>query len=206
MNSVLQNMDEGYIKFNAHWQKAPPLPAAELQELDHWRNEMYRHHLIGAYPDGIGYGNISRRADAEGRFHITGSATGLRPKLRPEDYTTVTFFDIPNNAVHCRGPIIASSESMSHAVIYRHCPWVGGVIHIHHREMWERLLHQVPTTAAMATYGSPEMALSIIDLLENTDLPAAKIFVMEGHPEGVFAFGKTLAEAAAAVLKWFGMV
>ena len=163
---------------------------------------MYAHKLIGAYPGGIGYGNISQRDGPSDRFHITGSATGLRPKLSAEDYTTVTGFDISANAVHCRGPIIASSESMSHAVLYRHLGWVQGVIHIHHRAMWENLLGKVPTTDAAAKYGTPEMALSIIGLLEKTDLPKVKIFVMEGHEEGIFAFGKNLKEAAEVIFEW----
>lgn len=194
--------DEGYIKFNAHWEKTTPLPFSMLQELDHWRDEMYQRHLIGAYPDGIGFGNISQRISNEGLFHITGSATGLRPKLSADDYTTVTSFDISANAVHCYGPIIASSESMSHAVVYQELDWVNGVIHIHHEKLWEKLLHKVPTTDASATYGTPEMAQSIIDLIKNTDLPQVKIFVMEGHPEGVFSFGQNLKEAAEVIFQW----
>ena len=65
--------------------------------------------------------------------------------------------------------------------------------------LWEFLLHKVPTTDAGAPYGSPEMARSIIRLLRETDLREQKIFVMEGHPEGIFSFGETL-EAAAAVI------
>lgn len=76
---------------------------------------------------------------------------------------------------------------MSHAVIYCECPEVQGVIHIHNLEMWERLLHQVPTTDAAATYGSPEMAYSIIDLLQHTDLRSQGIFVMEEHREEAVA-------------------
>ena len=54
-------LDEGYIKFKAHWRERPPLPEAEIAELNHWRDQMYRAQLIGAYPDGIGFGNIWRR-------------------------------------------------------------------------------------------------------------------------------------------------
>ncbi len=192
-------MDEGYIKFNARWKKAPPLPEKALQNLSFWRNEMHRHGLIGVYENGIGYGNISSRLDLRGQFAITGSATGHLPALSPEHFTTVTGFDLDQNEVVCSGPIIASSESMSHAVIYRECPEVNGVIHVHHAGLWEFLLHKVPMTDAGAPYGSPEMARSIIRLLRETDLREQKIFVMEGHPEGIFSFGETL-EAAAAVI------
>lgn len=188
-------MDEGYIKFQANWTKTPPLPEEELRELNRWRNRMYDLKLIGAYDDGVGYGNISRRWDADGRFIISGSATGNLEKLGPEHYSLVTAVDIDQNRLTCRGPVIASSESMSHAVIYQECPEVNAVIHIHHLGIWKTLLHKVPTTYREATYGSPEMARSIIRLLRETELRATKIFVMEGHREGVFTFGETLDEA-----------
>ena len=160
---------------------------------------MYRAGLIGAYPDGIGFGNISRRWDSEGRFLITGSATGNFEQLTPAHYCLVTEV-VPNeNRLTCRGPILASSESMSHSVIYRKQPGVNGVIHIHHLALWEYLLHKVPTTDASAPYGSPEMVASIADLLVTTDLPVRRLFVMEGHREGIFAFGETLETAASVI-------
>lgn len=179
------------------------MPEAEIAELNHWRNKMYQRRLIGVYEDGIGYGNIScRRSGSTHSFHITGSATGHLPRLSAVHFTTVTGFDLEKNTVHCRGPIVASSESMSHAVIYRDCPEVRGVIHVHHARLWKFLLGRVPTTADGATYGSPEMAVSILDLLRTTSLREVKIFVMRSHPEGVFAFGNDLAEAAAVLLRW----
>jgi ribulose-5-phosphate 4-epimerase/fuculose-1-phosphate aldolase len=163
---------------------------------------MYQAGLIGAYPDGIGFGNISCRWKDTDQFLISGSATGNYQRLTGDHYSLVTSVDIDQNQLSCTGPIIASSESMSHAVIYRECPEVQGVIHIHNLEMWKRLLHQVPTTDAQATYGSPEMAYSIIDLLQRSDLREQRIFVMEGHREGVFAFGENLATAAAVIYQY----
>lgn len=196
-------IDEGYIKFQADWQKAVPLPKEKLTNINHWRDVMYQHQLIGAYPDGIGYGNISQRYSTDDQLIISGSATGNFTTLNETHYSLVTHFDLQKNSLTCRGPIIASSESMSHAVIYQECPEVNGVIHIHHLELWTKLLHQVPTTDSQATYGTPEMAFSIIELLQKTNLREQKIFVMEGHREGVFAFGTSLEEAATVVLKYF---
>lgn len=195
-------IDEGYIKFNSNWQKAPPITNAKLENLQYWRDQMYAHHLIGAYPNGIGFGNISERILGTNQFYISGSATGNFADLTNEHYAKVLNFDLQKNSLTCNGPIVASSESMSHAVIYQECPWVNGVIHIHHFELWKKLLHQVPTTDQSATYGTPEMAFSIINLLQKTDLPSVKIFVMEGHEEGVFAFGKDLKEAGGVVFEW----
>ena len=195
-------MEEGYIKFNAVWEKAEALPVEPLKELIHWRQEMYQHDLIGAYNNGVGFGNISQRVGKSDAFYISGSATGLIEKLNASHFTIVTGFDIEKNEVECVGPIIASSESMSHAVIYQECPAIKAVIHAHHLNLWNYLLDRVPTTDEKATYGSPEMAYSIIDLLKKTQLRKEKIFVMKGHLEGIFVFGETFREASEILLSW----
>lgn len=195
--------DEGYIKYQAEWTKTAPLPWKELLELDGCRDVLYQSGLIGAYPDGIGFGNVSCRRGNGDQFIITGSATGNLSRLDPSHYTLVTSVDIDRNTLQCRGPILASSESMSHAVIYRECPEVQGVIHVHHLDLWEKLLRRVPTTDASATYGSPEMAYSIIDLLQNTNLRESQLFVMEGHREGIFAFGNSLEAATDVIMGAF---
>ena len=192
--------DEGYVKFQAVWEQAPPLQPSFLVELSHWRDEMHRHGLIGVYENGIGFGNISQRFEGD-QFIITGTATGHLAQLSPEHFTLVTDFFVEKNTVHCRGPVLASSEAMSHAVIYRECPAVQGVIHVHHARLWKQLLGKVPTTAKGATYGSPEIVFSIIELLKNSDLRQQKIFVMRSHPEGVFTFGESLGQAAGLVLE-----
>ncbi len=193
-------MEEGYIKFKANWEQSPPLPRRFFKDLNKWRDKLYELELIGAYDNGIGFGNISKRFDKKGRFIISGSGTGNYSSLSPRHYSLVTEVDIANNQLQCKGPVIASSESMSHAVIYRECPGVKGVIHVHSMDLWEKLLHRVPTTDKKATYGTPEMAGSIIDLLRNSDLREQKILVMEGHEEGIFTFGDTLDEAGEVLL------
>lgn len=196
-------IDEGYIKFNARWEKGPELPTEFLEPLIQARQQLYAFKLIGAYDNGIGFGNISRRWNEMGQFVISGSTTGNFEQILAKHFTLVTKVDIGQNTLWCKGPIIASSESMSHAVVYRECPWVNAVIHVHNIGLWERLLHQVPTTDASATYGSPEMADSITHLLQTTDLPDKKIFVMEGHREGVFVFGEDMEAAVKVLMGYF---
>ncbi len=195
-------MDEGYIKFQAQWKKAEVLPLECLEKLLYWRDFLYQKGLIGVYENGVGYGNISQRWNAKGQFIISGSMTGHLQRLSNDHFTLVTKVDIAKNTVWCAGPIIASSESMSHAVIYQECPEIQGIMHVHHARLWEKLLRKIPTTDASATYGSPEMAYSIIELLQKTDLRKQKIFVMEGHPEGIFAFGESLYEAGNTLLNF----
>lgn len=197
-------IDEGYIKFNSRWVETPAYPGEDFHELIMARQQLFEAGLIGAYPSGIGFGNISLRhsiPDNLDAFYISGSATGNLPQLTSAHFALVTKVDIEKNALECNGPIIASSESMSHAVIYRECPEVQAVAHIHDFTMWQELLHKVPTTDSAATYGTPEMADSIIYLLRTTNLKQTKLFVMEGHEEGVFAFGKSLEEAVSIILK-----
>lgn len=182
--------EEGYVKYKAHWTPGPPLPAAHTQALGEARQRLYRAGLIGVYPDGVGYGNLSSRLDAIGRFVITGTATGHLPALTPMHYAVVTHVETDANALWCEGPIAASSESMSHAALYAACPWVQAVAHVHHLGLWERLLHHYPTTAAEAAYGTPAMARSIVHLLRTTDLPQRRLLVMHGHKEGLIAFGE----------------
>lgn len=198
-------MDEGYIKFQAQWQKAPALPDSKLYNIIYFRDTLHTLGLIGVYNNGIGYGNISKRYDTTGQFIISGSVTGHLSKLSAEHYTLIRKVNIDQNTVWCEGPIIASSETMSHAVIYQTCPEVNAVIHVHHAALWQQLLHQIPTTDASATYGSPEMAYSIITLLQNTDLREQKMFVMEGHPEGIFAFGKSLSTVTERLINLIKM-
>lgn len=193
-------MDEGYIKFQPIWSKSKAFPAHDFTDLLTFREHCRRQQWIGVYPDGIGFGNISQRKGKDHTFYISGSATGGVVVLGAEHVAKVTRVAADENKLWCTGPLLASSESMSHAIIYQKLPWVRGVIHIHDLPFWEKLLHRVPTTAATAPYGSPAMVESIARLMDETDLPQQQIFVMEGHREGIFAFGKTLKEAFEILL------
>ena len=53
--------DEGYIKFQPSWQKTKPFLSKEINALNRWRQKLYEVKLVGAYPDGIGFGNVSQR-------------------------------------------------------------------------------------------------------------------------------------------------
>jgi len=77
------------------------------------------------------------------------------------------------------------------------------VIHVHQLEMWQKLLHCVPTTAANVSYGTPEMAAEIVRLMQESDLLEKKLFVTAGHEEGIFTFGKHIKIAENLILKLF---
>lgn len=189
--------EEGYIKFQTNWQQSGAVADdAVLEALIEARQLLYRANLIGVLPDGIGYGNLSRRLHpGSQQFIISGSATGGIAQLSSRHFALVTAVDIGSNQLYCTGPVIASSESMSHAAVYLRCPEAMAVIHVHHYPMWASLLDHYPTTAPDATYGSPQMAFSIMNLFDTTDLQARKLLVMRDHPEGIIAFGE-LAETS----------
>jgi len=186
---------EGYIKFDCIYIESEPIPAEELIEINQWREKLYNLGLIGAYNNGIGFGNISIRIGNSNSFIITGSATGNLKSLNEEHYTRVIDFDFKNNSLTCKGPIKASSESLSHAAVYSVNPEAGAVIHTHNLDIWEKLVDKVPTTSKDAEYGTPEMAEGIEKLFKETDVKNKKILVMGGHREGIISFGKDLREA-----------
>jgi ribulose-5-phosphate 4-epimerase/fuculose-1-phosphate aldolase len=187
-------MKEGYIKFNCRWIRDEAPEPDLVSEINVYRTKLFRAGLIGMYPNGIGFGNISTRFDGK-RFVISGTQTGGIEILDNTHYTTVGDFDLATNNVLCRGQVKASSESLTHAVIYQNVAEANAVIHVHSLQLWKKLLFKVPTTSADVEYGTPEMAAEVIRLINSSDLGRIKIFAMAGHEEGVVAFGKDVAEA-----------
>lgn len=193
-------MDEGYIKFNCERIPSDDIPLDKVAALNMYREIMYNKGLIGMYPDGIGFGNISIRCD-ENTFLISGTATGGIPVLDKSHYSLVTNYNLQTNRLICKGPINASSESLTHALIYESSPSTNAVIHIHNLALWNQLMHKVPTSDNLVPYGTPEMAKEIKRLFEETSLSNEKIMVMGGHEEGIISFGKNLEEAANVLLE-----
>jgi L-ribulose-5-phosphate 4-epimerase len=198
---------EGYIKFNLDWNETGPvIPAEEFVALSTWREVLYNLEMIGADDQGYGFGNISVRKDRTKNFYITGSATGPVKTLGEEHYSLVTGFDIKANSLSCMGPVKASSESMSHAMVYTTLPEMNAVIHIHHHVFWANLLDKVPATPENIDYGTPEMAMAIQELLAKPGVKDGRVIVMAGHRDGILFFGKHLDEAGAFLLSYFNEV
>jgi ribulose-5-phosphate 4-epimerase/fuculose-1-phosphate aldolase len=193
----MTNLTDGYIKFNCIRESEKiSIPDELFSKLSHWRNEMYSLGLIGMYPNGIGYGNISAKMGDGNSFYISGSATGGLSQLYPEHFALVEKCDFEKNKVWCRGEIDASAETMSHAAIYRNIPAVNAVIHIHHLKLWEKSIGKLPTTSKEVPYGTPEMAEEIGQTLRKNPSMQNGVIVMGGHEEGLIAFAGTLEEAA----------
>ena len=199
-------IDEGYIKYRIHWQSKASISTAsfadKINALNDWRIEMYRRNWIGYESTlKVGFGNISLRILPEwGKFIISGTQTGHLSRLEAKDYALVTDYNIDSNELWCEGATKASSESLTHAAVYELNENYQAVIHIHSKKLWHSLLHQVPTTAATASYGTPQMAYEIQRLYRESNLTQLKIVAMAGHEDGILSFGANLEEAAEVLL------
>lgn len=197
--------DDGEIKFRQQHVLAEPPRSIHLVELRSWRNRLHQWKLLGVYPDGIGYGNVSHRLPPTGdraRFVISGTRTGRQDYLWESAFTTVTDFNVAENLVVSQGQIRASSESMTHGVIYEADPSIQFVFHVHCPLVWEqRQALGLIETSADVPYGTPEMANQVRELFHDTDVLQRRVFAMAGHQDGLVSFGQTAVEAGSIFRK-----
>ena len=199
---MTKKIDEGYIKFNCDW-TFKPLQINIPDDLLAYRDKLHKHKLIGHIEDlNIGYGNISIKT-ADGII-VSGTQTGHIFPITKDAFTLVTNYEIVNNNVVCEGPVKASSETLTHAAIYKVDENIKAVIHIHNKKMWEKLIYKVPTSSENIAYGTPEMAEEIKRLFRENDFTkTGNIIIMAGHEDGIISFGKDLKEAYNILLKHF---
>jgi hypothetical protein len=201
---------EGVIKFTLEYAPGDALPAAQLAELNAWREALYGRKLLGQDParyGGYGYGNLSMRLapydvpPAQRRFVISGTQTGHLTALGPEHYAIVTACYPVENRVVATGPIRPSSESLTHGAVYAIDPAIRYVMHVHSPEIWQRAadLH-LPTTDPAIPYGTPQMAAEVVRLFAETPVATLRVFAMGGHEDGIVSFGRTAAEAGDVLL------
>ncbi|PCJ23345.1 MAG: rRNA adenine methyltransferase [Flavobacteriales bacterium] len=193
-------IDEGVIKFNCDWNDEQ-LPVQVPDELKMWRDKMHQLKLIGEYTDiKIGYGNISIKTN-EGIL-ISGTQTGNIYPIQENDFALVTSYSIKHNQVTCKGEVKASAESLTHAAVYECDDSIKAIIHVHNKELWDKLIGKVPTSNRSVPYGTAKMALEIKRLFDGTNLAQEKIMVMGGHEEGIITFGKNLKQAGQLILNY----
>jgi len=199
-------IDEGYIKYRCDWIEEDAIAPAAVIDLTSYRDALHQLNFIGEYPNGIGFGNISQRVSPLGQqtrqFIISGTQTGQLSTLKATDYSLVTDFNPTKNTLTCKGLRKASSESLTHGVIYDSHPSIHAIIHVHHPQLWKQLLHQVPTTRADVPYGTPEMAAETQRLFAESPLMQQRIFVMAGHEDGIVTFGENLSLAYRTLINW----
>ena len=193
----------GAVKFNCHWtQSGPVISDEQFEIINYWREILYNMDLIGAYENGVGFGNLSMRINGGNQFVITGSATGEIPELEPGHYVKVGSFNIDDNAVQCSGPLKASSESLTHAAIYLADSDTNAVVHVHNLELWSELIYKVPTTNPGMDYGTTGLAKDITRLFLESDVFEKRIIVMAGDRAGILTFGHDIDEAVNVLMQY----
>ena len=194
---------EGVIKYRLDFESGSA-PDEDLAELIVCRSILHGLDMIGQHPDrygGYGYGNLSRRA-GEGAFLISASQTGVLAELEPEHFTRVSEVDIEGNRVRARGPLPPSSEALTHAMIYCLDQAITCVLHVHEPRLWQYgLARGLPATEATVAYGTPAMARAVQQLFEQGRLARQRILFMAGHEDGVIAFGNSIDQALAVLLR-----
>jgi len=202
-------MHEGIIRFTLEFAAAPALPHGEITEIEGLRQRLRGARVLGQDPDrygGYGFGNVSRRLAPYGetptarRYLITGTQTGVIPRLTGDHYAVVRECYPDENRVVAEGPVPPSSESLTHGIVYALDDSLRWVIHAHAPTLWrEAALLRLPTTHPAAAQGTPEMSREVKRLFTETDVRAYKLFAMGGHEDGLVAFGRTAAEASEAL-------
>jgi len=194
------NFDEGVIKFNANDFKRQPMKSShQLTQLNDIRSRLFRMNLIGEYPiEKVGFGNLSIRyayptSQNLNSFIISGTQTGHIAQLGNQDYTYVIDYNFEKNSVAVRGPVQASSESLTHGAIYQCHSDIQAVIHVHSQAIWQGMLDDnLPHTSAHIPYGTPEMAEAVQTVINGQ---SSGVLAMAGHEDGVITFAETVEHA-----------
>jgi ribulose-5-phosphate 4-epimerase/fuculose-1-phosphate aldolase len=203
-------IDDGVIKYDrSNFSQCPPLDAAEYSALELWRKKLYALNLIGEYKEEkVGFGNISERKDYSlffsstvPQFVITGTQTGKYADLDGNHYTRVLDYQIDQLKIKMMGPIEASSEALTHAAIYAFNKNIKAIFHIHSKEIWTGMINdERDHTCRTIPYGTVEMARATENCIGKKDFGS---FSMNGHEDGVVAFGRSLDEAGALILELY---
>lgn len=150
-------------------------------------------------------GNISGRDFQTNTMLIKPSGLAF-DELTPESMVQTDL-----DAKVLRGSYKPSSDTATHAYIYRHMTQVGGIVHTHSRyaTAFAAVGREIPCflTAMADEFGGPiplggfaliggeEIGLEVVRVLSGHSSPA---IIMQNH--GVFAIGKTPEEAVKAAI------
>jgi hypothetical protein len=201
-------IDDGVIKYDrSNFSHCECIPEDEYFDLEYWRKKLYHLDLIGEYPEAqVGFGNMSGVRDyskfyksSHLQFIITGTQTGKYAELDGKHYTRVLDYQIDELKIEMMGAIEASSEALTHAAIYEANPKIKAIFHIHHAEIWKKMINDHSDfTAENIPYGTVEMAHATQKCIAGKN---AGVFCMLGHEDGVVIYGQSMQEAGELTLK-----
>jgi len=192
---------EGVVKYTAQHETARLTFPPEMGELMSWRRQLRALELIGADPQGIGYGNLSIRLYASPTFLITSSQSSGLTEVDQQHFARVTVVDLDKNLLRSVGERPPSSEALTHAALYQVNGAIRAVVHVHSNAIWAAWRDRLPTTKDDVLYGTPEMGYEMLRLHKRKALGGQGVIVMGGHQDGVIAFGPSVGDAAGEILK-----
>jgi L-ribulose-5-phosphate 4-epimerase len=184
--------------------RADPAASAATEELRRTvcslHGELRRAHLV-AWTSG----NVSGRIPRAPLMIIKPSGVSY-DDLTPE---SMVVCDLDGRKVS--GEFRPSSDTASHAYIYRHLPDVGGVVHTHsgYATAWAARGEPIPCViTAMADEFGGEIPVAPFALIGGEEIGRAVVTTLTGHrspavllrSHGVFAIGATPREAVKAAV------
>jgi len=198
---------EGTIRFSYELRAPTPsdlIPSPLRQALESWRHVFEELALIGREReryDGFAFGNLSVRDPAScDRFFITASQTSDSPIEDADALPRIDACDLNAFHVVTTGTRAPSSESVTHAMVYRADHRIDWLFHVHSPDIWRRASAlRLATTGTDVPYGSPMLAQAVSTLLrEHPERPL--VFATLGHEDGVFACGSDADSVGAAIV------
>ena len=150
-------------------------------------------------------GNVSARVPGADLLVIKPSGVAYA------DLTAGTMVVCDLNGTRVGGELSPSSDTASHAYIYRHMPAVGGVVHTHSRyaTAWAALGEPIPCAiTAMADEFGGEIPVGPFAPIGGEEIGRAVVATLSGHrspavllrSHGVFTIGATPHEAVKAAV------
>lgn len=165
------------------------------------------------------FGNVSAADQEFGAFAIKPSGVSYR-ELLPENMVVVDF-----DGKVIEGNLRPSSDTKTHAVLYKHCPEINAIVHTHstYATAWSQSLRDIPnygtTHADHTTYDIPcappmsdemiqgdyeyETGFQILDCLKSRNLSYKEVEMILVGSHAPFAWGNSVNKAVynAAVLE-----
>jgi len=150
-------------------------------------------------------GNVSARVPGADLMIIKPSGIGY-DDLTPE---SMVVCDLDGNTVS--DGYTPSSDTATHAYIYRHMPGVGGVVHTHstYATAWAALGEPIPCViTAMADEFGGEIPIGPFALIGSDEIGRGVVATLAGHrspavlmrSHGVFTIGPTVRDAVKAAI------
>ena len=150
-------------------------------------------------------GNVSARVPGSDLLVIKPSGVGY------DDLTAESMVVCDLDGIRVDGDLSPSSDTASHAYIYRHMPEVGGVVHTHSRyaTAWAARGEPIPCVlTAMADEFGGEIPVGPFAPIGGDEIGRAVVGTLAGHrspavllrSHGVFTVGATARDAVKAAV------